>query len=161
MITITQSSDTNQSNQQNQSNILEPVFLDNIEHDPKSHTVTFQHPEHDIAFSHAFIASEIQKIGLVYDGCIQCSQLAKHFIDPRSYLDKLAEEKIVWVKYSESCLRNLFPDLKKPIFDPVNINVKQPYDRPRGFIRVSHIAKHITDSGEFLKMAKGATASIL
>ena len=54
-----------------------------------------------------------------------------------------------------------FPNLTVPIHDLSNINIQQPHDRRRGFIHVSRIAKHIEDNGEFIKMAKGATASIL
>ena len=53
------------------------------------------------------------------------------------------------------------PNLKVPIHDPSNINIVQPHNCPCGFVWVSRVAQHIKDNGEFIRMAKGATSSIL
>ena len=121
--------DTSQSTPVTKHNILDPVYIYDIQNDPhKSNTITFQDPSQDIKFSHDFIVSEIEKFGLVEDGCHKCSQLVKHFQDPRSLHDKIAENQIIWIKYPESIMKNPFPNLTTPIFDPSNINVQQPHN---------------------------------
>ena len=52
----------NQTN--NQSNILDPIHLDINEQTNAKTCDTFQHPDHDILFSHSYIATELDKFGL-------------------------------------------------------------------------------------------------
>ena len=63
------------ANHSNQSNILDPVYIDFNEQNRAKQCDTFQHPDNDVIFSHLFIASEIDKYGLTQDGCAQCSQV--------------------------------------------------------------------------------------
>ena len=64
--------------------------------------------------------------------------------------------KIVWIQNPDAVMKCPLPDLKVPVHDPSNISVVHPHDRPRGYVQVSHVAKHIQDNGEFIRMAKGA-----
>ena len=79
----TQSADTNQSAQVNSHDILDPIYIEDMQSDlHSSNTVSFQHPSEDITFSHEFIISEMEKFGLTAEGCHNCSQLVQHFQDP-------------------------------------------------------------------------------
>ena len=142
--------------------ILNPIYIEDMQTDPHdSNTVSFQHPSHDITFSHEFITSEMEKFGLTADGCHKCSQLVQHFQDPRSLHDKVSENQIVWIQNPDAIMTCPLPNLKVPVHDPSNINIVQPHNRPCGFVRVSQVAKHIKDNGEFIRIVKGATVSIL
>ena len=101
-----------------QTNILDPIHLDFNEQTNAKPCDTFQHPDHDILFSHSYIATELDKFGLTLEGCSICSPVTKHFADPRSLVDKLAEEQIIWVKFPNAIMKNPAPHLSRPIFDP-------------------------------------------
>ena len=145
----------------NQSNILDPVYIDVDEQTNAKPCHTFQHPDDDIVFTHSFIANELDKYGMTLEGCAKCSPVTKHFIDPRALVDHVAEQRIIWMRFPESILRNPAPHLSIPIWDPININVQLPESRPRGYIQVTHLAKDVTDNSEFIKIGKSATLSIL
>ena len=144
-----------------QSNLLQPVLITDNEKNETKPCDTFQNPNHDIVFTHAFIKNELQKYNLTLDGCDKCSPVTKHFIDPRALIDHLAEQKIIWVCFPESIMRNPAPDLSSPLWDPENINVQLQKSRPQGFIQVTCFAKEVTNASEFIKMGKLATLSIL
>ena len=75
-------------------NILNSIHIDDLQGHPySSNTATFQHPSHDITFSHEFIMSEMEKFDLTAEGCQKCSELVQHFQDPRSLHDKLSENQ--------------------------------------------------------------------
>ena len=142
-------------------NLLQPISID-LDNEISDETkVTFQHPVNDIVFSHEFIISELNKFDLSVEGCLKCSKVLGHFMDPKSLYDKLAEDNITWIKNPESILTNPCPNIKIPISDPKNVYLSKPDTRPRGFIKVTRIAEHIQDSGEFIKIAKGATIGVL
>ena len=54
--------------------ILDPIYLTELgSHKGEDlQTVTYQDPAHDIIFSHQFIASKVEKFGLLIDSCLQC-----------------------------------------------------------------------------------------
>ena len=159
---LIQSADTSQSAHATSHGILDPIYIEDIQSGPhNSNTVSFQHPSEDITFSHQFIVSEMEKFGLTSEGCHNGSKLIKHFQDPRSLHDKISENQIVWVKNPDAIMKCPLPHLQVPLYDLSNINIEQPHTRHSGFITVSRVAKHIKDNGDFIKMAKGATHSIL
>ena len=110
----------------NQSNLLDPVFINDNEKNEAKPCDMFQNPNQDIVFTHAFITNELEKYSLTLDGCDKCSPVTKHFIDPRALVDHFAEQEIVWICFKESILRNPAPDLYSPIWDPETINVQLP-----------------------------------
>ena len=120
-------------------NILDPIFVDDWLNDDVKYPVKSYHNPQDIIFSHKFIISEISKFGLSTDSCINCSQLVKHLVDPRSLTDALSENKITWVKLPQSKLLCPYPHLDTPIYDPSNIKVKQNPFKPKYFIRVTRL----------------------
>ena len=103
-------------------NILDPIFVDENQPNSSNTEVESYHDPQDIVFSHKFITIEIQKFGLDTEGCINCSQLVKHFVDPRSLYDALSENKIEWVKLSHAVMSCPYPNLHTPVYDPSNIN---------------------------------------
>ena len=105
--------------------LLDPIFLEENQFDTSHNMAATYHDLQDIMFSHKFISSEIQKFGLDTEGCINCSQLVKHFVDPCSLYDALIENKIEWIKLSHSELKCPYPKSLTPIYDPSNINVVQ------------------------------------
>ena len=108
--------------------ILAPIYLDELSSykDEGQQIITYQDPACDIVFSHQFIASKVEKFGLLIDSCLQCSPFIKHFTDQRSVNDTIAGQNIVWIKFPESLMQNPFPDLTTPITDPSMVTVKQP-----------------------------------
>ena len=145
----------------NQSNILDPVYINVNEQDEAKPCHTFRHPNEDIIFTHSFIANKLDKYGLTLEGCDKCSPVTKHFIDPRALVDHLVEQRIIWIHFPESILRNPAPQLSISIWDPVNINVHLHENRPRGYIQVTRLARDVTDNSELIKIGKSATLSIL
>ena len=113
-------------------NILEPIYLDDFdtEADYTNQAVTFRDPERDLVFNHNFISLEIEKYGLMFEGCGNCSQIVKHFVDDRSLSDVLVERQILWIKFKEAVMACLFPHLKIPVTDPSNINLELLLTRP-------------------------------
>ena len=136
-----------------QKSLLDPIFLDEDQCDISPHMAATYHDPQEIVFSHKFITSEIQKFGLNLEGCINCSQLVRHFIDPRSLYDALSENKIEWIPLDHSELVYPYPKLLTPIFDPSNINIPQNPNWPKGIIRVTWIYKHIPDTGDISRIA--------
>ena len=118
--------------------ILNPIYIQDLQtHPHNSNTVSFQHPSHNITFSHEFITSEMGKLDITADSCHKCSQLVQYFQDPRSLHDKVSENQIVWIKNPDAIMTCPLPDLEVPVYDPSNINIIQPHNRPRSFVRVS------------------------
>ena len=80
-----------------QPSILDHIEIDlDNEHDYDKNVLSFKDPVRDIVFSHDFIAQEVQKYNLSFDGCGNCSQFMKHFSDLRSLTDALAIRDIEW-----------------------------------------------------------------
>ena len=79
-----------------QTNILDKIYIDNLEQetDFSNHSVSHRDPVRDIVFNHDYISTEINKFGLIFDGCHNCSQIMKHFSDQRSLTDSVAEKQI-------------------------------------------------------------------
>ena len=65
-----------------QPDILDQIHLDlAAESDYDKNVLTYRDPIHDIVFGHDFIAQEVMKYDLSFDGCCNCSQISKHFQD--------------------------------------------------------------------------------
>ena len=96
------------------ANILDKIYFDNFdsEKDFDSQVLSYRDPVKDILFNHDFIATEINKFGLSFDGCSNWSQIMKHFADQRSFTDSIAEKQISWIKFRESILTCPCPHLK-------------------------------------------------
>ena len=152
-----------QQTKSNQS-VLNTLKLDKTDLIPDKHddelVLYNQHPR-EIIFSHQFIQSEIERFDLVNEGCGNCNLLSRHFEDPRSNFDRLTEAGISWIQHPSAIMTSPFPNIKQPAWDPVNVDVIHPESRPRGFIHVKRICKKLDDQGEFIKIAKAATASVL
>ena len=103
----------------------------------------------------------MKKFNLDIEGCSKCGPAHQHFIDPRSHYDTLTEQGITWVQSSKANMQSSFPKMKTTMHDPSNIKCKHPIDRPKGFIKVKRQCKKIEDHGEFMQIAKQATARIL
>ena len=54
-----------------------------------------------------------------------------------------------------------YTDLKVSIFDIPNIHVKPPINQPTGRIQVSWVSTHIEDNGDFFRLARSSSATIL
>ena len=143
-----------------QSPLLQPVLITDDDQAKAKPCVMF-HSNQDIVFTHAFIKNEIEKYNLTLEGCDKCSPITRHFVDPKALIDHLAINKIIWVCFPQSILRNPAPQLNLPLWDPENINIQLNKSRPRGFIQVTRFAKEVTNANEFIKMGKSATLSIL
>ena len=92
-----------------QSNLLQPVLITDDEQAQAKPCDTF-HSNQDIVFTHAFIKNERQKYNLTLDGGDKCSPITRHFIDPRTLIDHLVINKIIWVHFPESILKNPAPN---------------------------------------------------
>ena len=121
---------------------------------------SFTHPR-EIHFDHHYMSTDIQKFSLDSHGCFKCSPITSHFSDPRSNYDTLAEKSIKWVKHPHSTMRNPFPDLNSPYWEPKNVAVDHPDFRPRGSVRVSRIFENMDNKQSFQHIAKSATTSVL
>ena len=142
--------------------ILNPINYDEIQSSVANTDITSLYdPIEDISFNHDFVIKEANKFSIELDGCSHCNPSVNHFTDPRSLYDHITESQIIWVPNKEAVMKPPLPELKTPSYDPSNISVKQPHDRPRGFINVTRISKQSQDNTEFLRLAKGATSSLL
>ena len=106
MIRLVQCKSTNLNTQ---PNLLQPMLVTNAEQAQARPCDTFQNYNQDIVFTHSFISNELKKYNLTLYGCDKCSAITKHFIDPRALIDHLAINKIIWVCFPESILRNHAP----------------------------------------------------
>ena len=111
-----------------QKSLLDPVFLDENQCDISPYMAATYHDPEEIIFSHKFITSEIQKYVLNLEGCINCSQLVRHFVDPHSLYNTLSENNIEWIPLDHSELVCPYPKLLTPIYDPSNINIPQNHN---------------------------------
>ena len=120
-------------------------------------------PDYDISFNHDDITEDVNKFNLLLDGCCMCSPLVEHFADTWSLHDKLSKEKITWVPHNLAKMSCPHPKIKIPVWDPSNINVTHSDTWPRSHVKVHRLAKIIgsTSNSEFIKIAMGATSSIL
>ena len=95
---------------------------------------SFTHPR-EIYFDHHYMSTDIQKFSLESYGCYKCSPITSHFSDPRSNYNTLAEKSIKWVKHPNSIMKNPFPKLTSPYWEPIF----HPDFKPRGSVQVPRI----------------------
>ena len=109
------------NNQSINQSILEPIdiFFDNGQMDA---TYNDYVNENDFVFGHEHIQEELDKYQLLLEGCNNCSSAIKHFQNPKSLIDTIAEKKIKWIQLPEAIMQNPAPHLLTPIFDPTNIH---------------------------------------
>ena len=62
------------ADQINQSNILDPVYIDVYEQNNAKPCHTFQHPDDNVIFSHSFIADKLDKYDLTLEGVLNVHQ---------------------------------------------------------------------------------------
>ena len=114
-----------------QPNILDQIHLDlDKEKDFDMNVLTFKDPVKDIVFGHNFIAQEIAKYDLSFDGCGNCSQVMRHFQDLRSMTDAISSHEISWCKFPETVMTCLHPALKTKLTDPINMHLPLVKTRP-------------------------------
>ena len=101
---------------QDQPDLLDQVQIDlDSEDDYDKHVLTFKDPMHDIVFGHDFIAQEVNKYNLSFDGCSNCSQFMRHFSDLCSLTDALAAREISWQKLPDAIMSCPMPSLLTPL----------------------------------------------
>ena len=120
-----------------------------------------EEPPCDVAFSHEFIANEVEKFRLLVDSCLKCSPFIKHFTDPRAVNDTIASQGVKWIRSPGSIMKNPYPHLKLPITDPSMTKYKPAPTRLKGFIQVTRQARRIDDHGEFIEIAKRSSVNLL
>ena len=122
-------------------NILDQIHLNlEEEKDYDKNVCTFKDPIKDIVFDHEFVAQEISKYDLSFDGCANCNQVMRHFEDMRSMTDAIAQRQIAWFMFPEAIMSCPHPKLRTKIIDPMNMHLKPVPTRPRGYIQVKRQA---------------------
>lgn len=144
----TENNQTNQTVDNTPPNQVTPIEWD----DPKT-----------AAFTHDYMKEEIDRfdLNMSSESCVKCNGTLDHFTDPRALYDKIADQNIKWIQSPHADMNNVYSDITLPIYDVRNLKSTNDPKRPKGHIEIKRLSEHINDHGEFSKIAKAATRSIL
>ena len=110
--------------------ILIPIDISKLPATSEKPNITYTDPTTTIEFTHDYITDDLNKYQIPISPCNNCCSVVKHFSEPKSAMDKIICEHVIFTKNNESILSDPSPAPGLPIFDPSRIGQKLVISRP-------------------------------